>query len=99
MFGLFKRKSEQQLNVEPNGYYEGEVLSADYPPGDSDEYHDIYAHGSGKLTINMPDGSRETYEGSWDIGRFHGKGTLTITKSDGSVEEKKGIWIEGRLDG
>ena len=91
MFGLFKKTAEDAGDVGPNGYYEGEILSGDYAAGDS-EYHDMWAHGSGKLTITLDDESVEVYEGSWDVGRFHGRGKLTSTARTGTVETTEGIW-------
>ena len=91
MFGLFKKNVDAVEDVGPNGYYEGEILSGDYAAGDS-EYHDMWAHGSGKLTITLDDGTVEVYEGSWDVGRFHGRGKLTSTARTGTVETTEGIW-------
>ena len=98
MFSFFKAKSEPE-SVSPNGYYEGEILSADYPVGDSDEFHDVYPHGTGKLTVTLEDGSTEIYEGSWDIGRFHGTGRLTLRAVDGSEQITEGEWVEGNFSG
>lgn len=91
MFGLFKKNVDAVEDVRPNGYYEGEILSGDYAAGDS-EYHDMWAHGSGKLTITLDDGTVEVYEGSWDVGRFHGRGKLTSTARTGTVETTEGSW-------
>ncbi len=96
MFGLFKKNVDAVEDVGPNGYYEGEILSGDYAAGDS-EYHDMWAHGSGKLTITLDDGTVEVYDGSWDVGKFHGSGKLTVTRSDGSNETNEGHWEQGSL--
>ena len=96
MFGLFKKKVDVVEDVGPNGYYEGEILSGDYAAGDS-EYHDMWAHGSGKLTITLDDGTVEVYEGSWDVGKFHGEGKRSITSRDGSTAIDEGLWEYGEL--
>lgn len=95
MFGLFKKDENIDEPVGPNGHYEGQVLCADYAAGDSDEYHDIYAHGRGKMTVTLEDGTVEIYDGEWDVGRFHGKGRLTTITVDGAEESIEGNWIEG----
>ena len=94
MFGLFKKNEDAVEDVGPNGYYEGEILSGDYAAGDS-EYHDMWAHGSGKLTITLDDGTVEVYEGSWDVGKFHGQGKRSTTRTDGSTEIDEGLWEYG----
>jgi hypothetical protein len=96
VFGLFKKKEENVEDVGPNGYYEGQILGADYAAGDS-EYHDMWPHGVGKMTLTMEDGTVEVYEGSWDVGKFHGQGKVTVTGTDGSTNTTEGMWNYGEL--
>jgi len=96
VFGLFKKKEENVEDVGPNGYYEGQILGADYAAGDS-EYHDMWPHGVGKMTLTMEDGTVEVYEGSWDVGKFHGQGKVTVTGTDGSTNTTEGTWNYGEL--
>jgi len=97
MFGLFRRNDADNEKVGPNGHYEGEILCADYAAGDSD-YHDMWPHGTGTMTVTLEDGTLEVYEGSWEVGQFHGKGKLTVTKPDGTLEVTQGVWEKGEFE-
>jgi hypothetical protein len=97
MFGIFRKKNEDTERVRPNGHYEGEILSGDYAAG-AEDYHDIWPHGQGKLTVTLDDGTVETYEGSWHVGKFHGSGKLSILKSDGEVKTIEGEWVLGERE-
>ena len=75
------RKSKSKDNDEPlapNGYYEGEIVSAEYAAQSGYDFHDMWPHGKGKMTVTLDDGTVETYEGEWDVGKFHGNGKLVV---------------------
>lgn len=96
MFGFFTKKDEEIEEVASNGYYEGEIISGDYAAGDS-EYFDMWAHGRGKMTLTLEDGTVQVYEGDWDVGRFHGQGTLTVIADGRASQTTAGVWKNGEL--
>ena len=80
MFGKFKSKDNKDNDepLAPNGYYEGEIVSSEYTAQSGYDFHDMWPHGKGKMTATLEDGTVETYEGEWNVGKFHGNGKLVV---------------------